>query len=47
MFYQCKTCGYKYNFDVSYIKAKCLICGSSPISFTEIKPETDWPNLFS
>ncbi len=41
MYFQCKTCGYKYNFVTSYIKAKCLICGSTPISFTEKDTETD------
>ncbi len=41
MYFKCKTCGYKYNFITSYINAKCLICGSNPISFTEKDTETD------
>ena len=39
MYLQCQTCGYKYNFFMSDIKAKCIICQSDQVIVE--KPEIE------
>ena len=31
MYFQCQTCGYKYNFHTSEINTKCMICLSDSV----------------
>ena len=38
--FTCKVCGYKYNIAVDYIKAKCKMCQSVPVSLLPVKSES-------
>lgn len=39
MYFKCQSCGYKYNFFMSEINAKCMICQSVPVRIE--KPENE------
>ena len=41
MYLQCQTCGYKYNFFMSDIKAKCIICQSDQVIVEEPEIENE------
>ena len=41
MYLQCQICGYKYNFFMSDIKAKCIICQSEQVIVGETEPEIE------